>query len=234
MNVLGKDDDVRYIGPPSEPFQYAAADCATLRDEMYRVVHHMANSVDNSGAALQRSGESKAVDLNATNIVLKFLGEEIAKHAVEVMECVCAGRKDVESDGECKYDWHMMGMEEFNQGVDADSFLKEITALGNLDINSPTAQWTMKLRAYRLHMGDDAKEEWLEKVERELKSNNPPESFDPQRKLDMQDAMAAAAMTPDSPGNPDDGDDEEEDTDPDKKPEKAPPAKKPAKKAKAK
>jgi hypothetical protein len=234
INVLGKDDDYRYIGPPTEPFQYAAADCAVLRDEMYRVVHHMANSIDNSGAALQRSGSSKQADMNSTNIVLKFLGEEVSKHAIEVMECVCAGRKDVESDGGCKYEWRQLGMEEFNQGVDMDSLLKKAQTITVLDINSPTFQAAYKSKVAKQALGDDADADMLKDIRKELESNNPAESFDPQRKIDMQDAMSAAAMTPDSPGNPDDGDDDgEEDTTPDKKPDKAP-EKKPAKKSKAK
>lgn len=200
--VMGKDDRFEFAGPPTEPFQYAASDCAVLRDEMYRVVHHMANSIDNSAAALQRSGESKGMDLNATNIVLKFLGEEISKHACEVMECVCAGRKDVESDGECKYDWHMLGMEEFNQGVDMDALLKEAQAVSTLDINSPTFQAKYKQKVAKEVLGDNAEPEDIEKIGKELESNNPPEEFDPEAKRERQAEMFAKTQPKPDEGQP--------------------------------
>lgn len=206
ISVLAKDDDFRYIGPPTEPFQYAAADCTSLRDEMYRVVHSMADSVDNSGAALQRSGTSKQMDLQAQSIVQKELGEVLGDYAVEVMECVCAGRKDVGPDGECLYAWNMIGMEEFNQ-VDMDGLLKEVTAITTLDINSPSFQVDAKMKVAKSFVGDDVDEERLEQYRKELESNNPAEQFaykDPvQRALELQQVAGG--------GNKADGAEEDED-----------------------
>jgi hypothetical protein len=222
---LSKDDRYEFVGPSSEPFAQAAAQANTLRDEMYRTDFAMADSVDNSGAALQRSGDSKAMDMRKAAIVNKRLGEYLHEFAVDVMELVGAGRGDAESE------WVMHGMEEFDT-PDPEGMLAEAQIVTTLDLNSPTFQAAYKYKVAKALGGDDFDGATLSKIQRELVTNNPPEVFDPQRKIDAQDALTAAAMTPDSPANPgeDDGDD---DSNPDKKPDKKD-EKKPDKKAKAK
>jgi hypothetical protein len=173
MVSLRKGDRVEFIGPPTDAFSYAASDCAVLRDEMYRVVHHMADSIDNSGAALQRSGDSKQADRASTTIILKFLGEEVSRHAVEILETVGKGRKDPEVL------WTVHGMEEFEAVPDMDAALKEATAITTLDINSPTFQRAYKFKVAKQALGDEADAEMLEDIRKELEENNPAEFFAP-------------------------------------------------------
>lgn len=227
VNTFGANDRIEYPGPSPEPFKHALEQADRLRDEMYRVVHSMAASVDNSGAALQRSGESKSMDLRHTATVLKWLGQRVAEHAVEVLQLVGCGRGDPEVE------WQIHGMEEFD-APDPAGMLAEAQIVSTLDLNSPTFQALYKFKVAKALTGDDADGEDLDKMQTEFEQNNPPEEFNPEdrRRMAMETAQA---MTPDSPGNPDD-DDDEEDTAPDKetpkKPEKG--KKKPAKKAEKK
>lgn len=215
--TLGKDDRVEFVGPSPEPFAQAGAQLDRLRDEMYRVVHSMAASVDNSGAALQRSGKSKQMDQTHTTTVLKWLGEAIAKHAVEVVKLVGAGRGDPEID------WVVHGMEEFGK-VDLEHLLDEATAVETLSINSPTFQTAYKFKVAKEVLGDDADGATLDKIKDELESNNPPEMYDP------ANLMAANVAKAEQEQEPDDGDKMPME----EKPENAPPPPPPPKAKKGK
>lgn len=71
---LGANDKLEYPAPPSTPFDVIEAHVAGWKDELYRVAQQMAAGVDNNAAAVGRSGDSKAVDAEATTIVLRKLG----------------------------------------------------------------------------------------------------------------------------------------------------------------
>lgn len=71
---LGANDRLEYPAPPSTPFDVIEAHIAGWKDELYRVAQQMAAGVDNNAAAVGRSGDSKAVDAEATTIVLRKLG----------------------------------------------------------------------------------------------------------------------------------------------------------------
>jgi hypothetical protein len=215
MRSMSAGDRIEYIGPSAEPFKHAMEQANNLRDEMYRVVHSMAASVDNSGAALQRSGESKSMDLRHTAVVLKWLGQRLSEHAVEVLKLVQAGRGDPEVE------WTIHGMEEFD-APDMDQVLKEAQAIDTISIPSATFQRIYKFKVAKEALGDDADGETLDEIQTELESNITNEQF-------TMEAMNST-MTPDSPGNPDDDDEEEEPVGKEEKPKKKP-AKKAEKKA---
>lgn len=167
---LGAKDRFEFIGPSPEPFAQAGAQATALRDEMYRVVHQMADSIDNSGAALQRSGESKQADMASESVVLKWLGERLNAFACAVLRCVGAGRGDPECD------WVMKGMEEFGF-EDPQALLQEAQAISVLDIKSPTFHVEEGMKVVKSILGDDVTPEVLAKIRRELEQNNPPEAF---------------------------------------------------------
>jgi len=182
--TLGKEDRFEFIGPSAEPFAQANRQANNYRDEMYRIVHAMADSVDNSGAALQRSGDSKQADKESEAIVFKWLGEKLNSYACEILGCVGAGR----GDPECE--WVMKGMEEFGT-EDSKALLEEAQAVTLLDINSPSFQADYKFKTAKAVMGDDVNPERLAKYRKELEQNNPPEEYDPEAKRERQEAMKA-------------------------------------------
>ena len=203
--TMGDKDRFEFVGPSAEPFAQALSQCDRLRDEMYRVVHSMAASVDNSGAALQRSGESKQMDLRHTATVLKWLGQQVAKHAVELLNLIGVGRGDPEVT------WVCHGMEEFD-APDAAQVLAEAQAVDTISIPSATFKQMYTYKVAKEVLGDDADGEALDKIKGELEANISNEQF-------MAPMMSDDDTVPGMPGDEED-EDEDEDSNPDKKPGK--------------
>lgn len=225
--VLGGQDDIKYVSPDAAPFQIIMADLNGLRDEMHRVLHSMALSIDNSAAALQRSGSSKQQDMAAQGIVLKGLGKILREYAVEVYELVAIAHGD-----EDKYEIKAHGGEEFD-AMSLQDFLEEMATLNEVDIPSETFQRKYKFKAAKLALGGGTDDDDLDAIRDELEKNISPEQFDP-----VAQAQALADATADiGKGEPDDEPDGEGDggTSPlGAKPAKTPKAKAPkAKGAKA-
>lgn len=163
ITVFGASDRLEYIGPDSGPFGAAMADLNGLRDEMHRVLHHMALSVDNSAAALQRSAESKQIDQAATAVILRALGKDVRAHAVEILETVATGRGEI-------VEWVVEGMERFNE-QSVDALVDQATAVDAISIPSATfkRRWTYMV-ARRL-LGENATPGDLEAIAAELEMN---------------------------------------------------------------
>lgn len=169
---MGEKDRIEFLGPDAAPFTAAMADLSTLRDEMHRVLHSMALSVDNSGAAMSRSAESKMVDQAAAAIILKALGEIVHEHVIKVYELVQTGR------AEELVKWLPEGMESFDE-VGLEGLLKQAETVDTVSIPSARFKqlWTYQL-ARRL-LGHGAENEDLALILKELKTNITNEQFDP-------------------------------------------------------
>lgn len=171
VTQLGDKDKLEYVGPDSAPYAIAAQDLKDLRDEMHRVVHQMAMSVDNSGAALQRSGESKQVDQESTAVILREFAKITREHAVELHEMVQAGRQD-----KPLVTWSVEGMDGYS-----DSTVDSLVAMGQtlelISIPSATFQQEWKMQLARKILGDSVDEEKLEEIREELEQNITNEQF---------------------------------------------------------
>jgi hypothetical protein len=170
----GKDDRAEYVGPDSGPFTFSLDRLNSLRDEMHRVTHLMALSVDNKASSVARSGASKAQDKAATSVVLTELGNYARRHAVEICEMVGKGRKDPEVA------WVAHGMENFDQ-TSVDDLVDEMTKLATLQdmIPSPT-YWRIKTTQFtRVDLGPNIADEEFDKIESELEQNIPAEPVSP-------------------------------------------------------
>lgn len=170
---FGEKDRLEYTTPDAAPYSIAMQDLNGLRDEMHRVLHHMALSVDNSAAALQRSGVSKQVDQAATAVILRAIGQLVRDHVEEVYEMVREGRGDKE--------WTSVaarGMEKFNEQA-VEVLVEQATTVDAVSIPSATfkRRWCFQL-ARRL-LGDNATEEDLEQIAEELEENIANEDFLP-------------------------------------------------------
>lgn len=168
------DDRAEFVGPDAGPFDHSLKSCNDLRDEMHRVTHQMALSTDNGAAALARSGESKAQDKAATAVVLVALGKLVREYALTIVRA-CAHARGASELAEM---FHVSGMEKFDSVQSADA-VEEAVTVDTLGIESPTFQRRYKYKICKLVLGDDASEEDLEKIEKELEANIPDELFDP-------------------------------------------------------
>lgn len=159
---LGDKDRLEYVGPETSAFAIAAQDLKDLRDELHRVVHQMAQSVDNSAAALQRSAESKTVDQSATAIVLRELGKYVREHSIHMHEMAQIGRQEP-----TRATWTAQGMDGY-QDASVDSVVAQAQVLELVSIPSATFQKEYKFQLARRVLGDSVDEETLEEIKADL------------------------------------------------------------------
>jgi len=195
---LANLDRLEFIGPPTAAFATAAADLNTLRDEMHRVVHQMALSVDNSAAALQRSAESKQVDQSASYVVLREFGKIVREHAIELHEVVQVGRGDPKA-----VMWGAAGMDSYSD-ASVDAMVTQAQSMELISIPSASFQRAFKFQLAKRVLGDSVEEDVLDEIRDELEENITNEQYT--APVMMAEAMAGQAATGDpfgpGPGQP--------------------------------
>lgn len=200
VQVRGPNDKAQFIGPETGSFDHSITSCNNIRDEMHRVTHQMALSVDNSAAALKRSGDSKAQDKAATAVILTALGQLVREHAERVMFCVSMARGEDALAGR----WQASGMEKFDQVQTADA-IEQALSIDQLNIESATFRRSHRQLLVRTILGDEVEPEIYEKIDEELEENIPDEI------AELHAAQTAAKVGLNADGTPlDDGSDEDE------------------------
>lgn len=164
-------DKLEYFSPDSAPYKMAAEDLNVIRDEMHRVLHAMAQSVDNSGAALKRSAESKSIDAQSASAVLKALGVILREHFTEALETVAAGRKDK------GLEFTLKGMDIFDD-VSLTELVTDAVALEAVNIPSATFQKRFKLKIAKVALGAEATDEEMNMIEDELEQTLTQDTYD--------------------------------------------------------
>lgn len=178
LRVLAEKDRLEYFSPDTAPYKAASDDLNVLRDEMHRVLYAMAQSVDNSGAALQRSGESKAIDQAAASVILRALGMFLREHLEELLNLIATVRKD--NIRLCAH-----GMDNFDD-VTLTQMVQDAVALAAVEIPSATFQKKYKLKLCKLALGADADEDDLAVIAKELDSGGiTQDSFEAQHESNM-------------------------------------------------
>lgn len=194
MRVLAENDRLEYFSPDTAPYKIAMDDLAGIRDEMHRVLHHMAMSVDNSGAALQRSADSKAIDQAAASVILRALGMLLREHLEELLGMIATGRKD-------NYAFCAHGMDSFDD-VTLSQLVVDAVGISAVDIPSATFQKKFKLKIAKLALGADASDEDLEQIAEELEQTTTQDSFQAEQDADLAQhgaRQATAEATKDDP-----------------------------------
>ena len=167
---LAAGDDFKYVGPETSAYKVAQDDLSILRDEMHRVVHQMAQSVDNSAAALQRSAESKQVDQSSMTTVLKEFGKIVREHAVDMHDMAQLGR------GEKPVSWTASGMDAYDE-QSADAMVTQAQTMELVSLPSAKFQQLFKFELARRVLGDNVSPEDLEQIKIELEENITNEQF---------------------------------------------------------
>lgn len=86
------EDTAAYVGPSGVAFEHLAADVGATREEVYRAVQQMALSSDASSAKARLSGESKAEDWRALDIVLAAYQDLVLQAMRQVLGVILAAR----------------------------------------------------------------------------------------------------------------------------------------------
>jgi hypothetical protein len=89
---LGENDDIGYAEPSGSNFQLLADDVVQLREALYRVVQQMAIGADSNATRSKMSGESKAQDWAAMDIVLSALAGAVRTFMVDALRLVAKAR----------------------------------------------------------------------------------------------------------------------------------------------
>ena len=128
--VLDGNSKLQFVGPTGAAYDIVDKQLHDLRDEIFRSVHAMALSLANTGAAVGRSGESKAEDRSATEIVLGYLGALAREFGIKIYRCVSEARgEDVT--------WVAHGLDSFDIEDRAD-LIDEAVQLETVEIPSLT------------------------------------------------------------------------------------------------
>lgn len=163
-----------FVGPDTSGFEHASKHLQEMRDEMHRVSHQMALTLDNNSAALRRSAESKAHDKASQAVILTAVGQVLRDHCERIFNMLSAARMDAEFVGE----WKASGMEKFD-ATDTSGIVAEAVELSTVDIPSKRFQVLHKLKVCRAVLGEDIGEEAYDEIEKELEESISSEALAP-------------------------------------------------------
>ncbi len=136
--AIGKDDELLFVGPSGKAYEIVDRQLASLKDEMFRVVHQMAAAVGVDSGTLGRSGLSKQEDRRAEAIVLEEFGRLVRDFAVKIYRVISEARgEDVV--------WVAHGLDKF-EVEDRALTLQEGMQLDAVPIPSPTFRKEYKTR----------------------------------------------------------------------------------------
>lgn len=174
VQTRGADDKAAFVGPDSAPFDHALTSCRDVRDEMHRVTHQMKLAVDNTAAALTRSGESKAQDKASEQVVLTYLGLLCREFLKGLMQDVARARREMPLVDR----WKVKGMEKFDEVATGDT-IDNAVALEGVEIPSPTFKRLHAMQVARVVLADNATPEDYQAIDDELNANITDDQFDP-------------------------------------------------------
>lgn len=129
--VIGQEDDMMWTAPPNAPFDVLQKNIESKRDDIYRIVHQMAQAVDNNAETVGRSAESKEIDAAATRIMLNAYGSAVSKAIEETLELISEAR------GDANYEWSVEGFSGYDTAT-ASTLLANIEQSRLLGIPSKT------------------------------------------------------------------------------------------------
>lgn len=151
---LAVNEKMDWPAPPAAPFEVVQGVARELVQEIHRVVEQMALAVDNNAAAaVGRSGESKAADGLATQVVLPAFGERVREALEKILDLVARGR----GDGDLV--WSVGGMNRYDL---ADASALTDMALASDPLGIPSVTYRRELfkavtRAQLPHLDEDTR-----------------------------------------------------------------------------
>lgn len=152
---IGQQDELGFAEPAGGCYELTGKELKELKDEMHRIVHQMAASVDNSSGMMRRSGDSKKQDRGAEAIVLGQYGKDVRDGSKTVYDVVATARKETVV-------WVVRGLDKFETAERAD-FVAEAVQLPMIRAAIPSKTFGVE-ETNRVAMG--------------LASNLPPETQD--------------------------------------------------------
>lgn len=128
--VMGGDDDAGFLEPSGDAYVIIDGQLQNLANEMFRVVHQMANSIASTNTGNYRSGKSKIEDRQSMEIVLGAYGSIVRQFTKQVFDFISRAR------GESTI-WQSHGMDTYEL-EDREILIKEAAFVETFDIPSET------------------------------------------------------------------------------------------------
>jgi len=163
---LAPDEEAEYIAPTGVAFQYLEKDVAATREDLYRTLNAMALAADSDAQAARLSGESKAQDWQATQILLAAYQDQFISAMHTAAEMILAIRgDDVAGDDGIS----VSGLDGW-QTEDLQGFLLAVTQATEASRMSPTFRKVVAKRQAARILQDDVKPEEMEAINAEIDS----------------------------------------------------------------
>jgi hypothetical protein len=192
---VGAGDSIGFAGPSGRAFALAAKERDATRDEIYRSVNAAALALDNTDAAVRRSGESKKQDAKPLAVVLSFLAKETLEWANRVYAAIAQARGE-------RVKWQANGLDSYD-AEDTEALIAEGQAVESISIRSRTFHVRHQQKLARGFLPRISVEDRAA-IEKEIEANISAEEF-------SEPAAPAAPFgadpLDDGPTDPDEGDD---------------------------
>jgi hypothetical protein len=117
--VLGVDDKWEWEAPPTAHYAALDSEIKATKDEIFRIAHQMALGVDNNAAAVGRTAESKASDMESTRVVLAAFSRIVRETIEYTFDTIATAR------GETDLEWVVEGLDDF-AALDVDKFINQL------------------------------------------------------------------------------------------------------------
>lgn len=187
--MIGAEEKFSWAGPPTEHLAITSEAIDTNREEIYRITHQLALSVNNhKGAAVARSGDSKEQDALSTRVMLNAFGAVVKEALEETYEILSDGRGDIDIE------FSIEGLDSFDTAA-VSTLIANAVAMNELGIQSATLEKDVKTRV-GLAMAPDADQARKDAIRTEIEDgvDNPPEQPDGEAALHaMADRIAERA-----------------------------------------
>jgi hypothetical protein len=160
---IGPEESAEYLAPTGVAFQYLAADVEATREDLYRTLQAMALAADSDSQAARLSGESKAQDWQATQILLAAYQDQIVSSMQAAAELIVEVRGDTaDEDGV-----NVSGLDGW-QSEDLQAFLLAVTQASEASRMSPTFRRTVAKRQAERILQDEVSPEDMETIRAEI------------------------------------------------------------------
>lgn len=163
-------DAAAYVGPSGVAFQFLEKDVEATREDLFRVVQQMAMAADSDASRIRASGESKAQDWKAVDVMLGAYRDHVLQAMAETVALIADVR------GEDLPDVVVSGLDGW-QTEDLTTWLASVAMAPEAVRASPTLRREIaKRQAERLLQGD-ADDTVMATIRREI--DEEPDEVDP-------------------------------------------------------
>ena len=161
---LGTEESFEWAEPSGSSLVVLRDEIKSKKDEIYRVSQQMAMSVDNSSAAVGRSGLSKMQDAAAADACLRDFAHVVREAVEATMEFVSNAHEDYDTT------FHIDGFDTFST-ADVESIVDAAKAASELGIEDASETYRVEIHTRVAHalLPADARQDVQDAIRKEIK-----------------------------------------------------------------